>query len=205
MLQEKIFRRPSAPLLFIIIQGLLLMGAILLSCNNGAKNDHLTADNARLQRENDSIKNIRPVEQPANQEKPQEEKSDKDAADAAALRAGFHPISLQWLGWDKAGRVEVKPAADGWYSITGGQFSAKTDYLKIEGKVKRLSEKELEFDGTIETKISTINGGESCIRKGPQRFFGKGSRTYFRLQQMENCEGGNLVDYVDIYPGTSSL
>ena len=120
-------------------------------------------------------------------------------------KAGNHPISLHWIGWDKPGKATVTPAGNGWYTITGKQVKDQRNYLSIAGKIKRLSEKELEFDGTIETRVETIYGGEPCVRKGTQRFFGKGTRTYFRLQNMENCEGGNLVDYIDIYPGTSSL
>ncbi len=123
----------------------------------------------------------------------------------ASEKAGTHPISLHWIGWDRPGKALVTPAGNGWYNITGKQVKDERNYLSIAGKIKRLSEKELEFDGTIETRVETIYGGEPCVRKGAQRFFGKGTRTYFRLQNMENCEGGNLVDYIDIYPGTSSL
>lgn len=123
----------------------------------------------------------------------------------ATKRAGEHPISLQWIGWDKPGKAKVTPAGNGWYHISGQQKTNDRNYLKIDGKIRRLGEKELEFEGTVETRIETIYGGEPCIKEGTQRFFGKGTRTYFRLQNMENCEGGNLVDYVDIYPGTSSL
>ncbi len=123
----------------------------------------------------------------------------------ASEKAGNHPISLHWIGWDKPGKATVTPAGNGWYTITGKQVKDERNYLSIAGKIKRLSEKELEFDGTIETRVETIYGGEPCVRKGAQRFFGKGTRTYFRMQNMENCEGGNLVDYIDIYPGTSSL
>jgi len=122
-----------------------------------------------------------------------------------SLKAGFHPISLHWIGWDKRGKAEVKPGTDGWYSISGSQTNADKEYLNIEGRIRRISEKELEFDGIVETRVLTNNGGEPCIKQGLQRFYGKGSRTYYRLQNMENCAGGNLVDYVDIYPGTSSL
>ncbi|RYF90305.1 MAG: hypothetical protein EOO03_03995 [Chitinophagaceae bacterium] len=129
----------------------------------------------------------------------------EEPVETPGLKAGTHPISLQWIGWNKPGKATVKPGDDGWYSISGSQKSADGDYVKIDGKIRRLSAKELEFDGSIETKVSSIFGGKPCIRKGAQRFFAKGNRTYWRLQQMENCEGGNLVDYVDIYPGTSSL
>ena len=123
----------------------------------------------------------------------------------SVLKKGIHPISLQWISWEKKGEVAVVPLEDGWYSIKGSQSNAENDYLKIDGKIKRISEKELEFDGSIETKVSHIFDGKPCIKTGKQVFAAKGNRKYFRLQNMVNCEGGSLVDYVDIYPGTSSL
>ena len=120
-------------------------------------------------------------------------------------REGIHPISLQWISWDKKGEVSVKPDTDGWYSINGSQANAEKDYLKINGKIRRITAKELEFEGSIEIKVSYNNNGEPCIKTGKQSFVAKGNRKYYRMQDMTNCEGGALVDYVDIYPGTSSL
>lgn len=121
------------------------------------------------------------------------------------LRAGTHPISLQWIGWNKPGEATITPDSAGWYTISGSQLSEDREYLNIEGKIRRVSGKELEFTGIVETRVRMNNGGKPCIKKGKQRFFAKGARTYYRLQNMENCQGGNLLDYVDIYPGTSSL
>src|SRR5690606_4841805 len=104
------------------------------------------------------------------------------------------------------GYVDVAPLSEGWYTISGSQASKNgNEYLKIDGKIRKLSEKELEFDGIIETLISSNNNGEVCKKEGKQTFYAKGNRKYFRLQNMTNCEGGMLVDYVDIYPGTSGL
>lgn len=122
-----------------------------------------------------------------------------------SLRAGTHPISLQWIGWDRPGKATLTPDSAGWYGISGSQLNADREYLNIDGRIRRVSDKELEFIGTVETRTRVNNGGEPCIKKGKQRFFAKGARTYYRLQNMENCQGGNVLDYVDIYAGTSSL
>ncbi len=127
------------------------------------------------------------------------------SSDKKVKKAGKHPVSLQWIGWDNRGSVNIAPMDDEWYSIKGSQKNKAGDYLTIDGKIKRTGNKELEFDGEIVTKVSHNNDGEPCIKTGKQIFYGKGDRTYFRLQDMTNCEGGMLVDYVDIYPGTSSL
>ncbi|MES2881608.1 MAG: hypothetical protein V4676_05625, partial [Bacteroidota bacterium] len=120
-------------------------------------------------------------------------------------KAGTHPIALHWLDWNRPGQATVTPLEDDWFSITGSQKRDSVGYLKIDGKIRRLSEKELEFDGRIETQTATTNGGQPCVKEGKQIFYAKGNRTYFRLQNMINCEGGGLVDYVDIFPGTSGL
>ncbi len=118
---------------------------------------------------------------------------------------GRHPISLHWISWNKPGYADVEPVDDEWYSINGRQSNDNGDYLIIEGKIRRISEKELEFIGEIVTRYQYNNNGEPCIKNGVQKFFGKGNRTYFRLQNMANCEGRMLVDYVDIFPGNSTL
>ncbi len=120
-------------------------------------------------------------------------------------KAGVHPITLQWISWEKPGEATLIPDADGWYKISGSQLNESREYLNIEGKIKRISEKELEFEGTVETRTRINNGGEPCFKKGVQKFVASGERKFFRLQNMENCQGGNTLDYVDIYPGTSGL
>lgn len=119
--------------------------------------------------------------------------------------AGKHPITLQWISWDQPGSALVKPLDDIWYSIKGSQKNKEGDYLQIDGKIRRLDQKTLEFEGTIITKVNYNNNGQACVKEGKQIFYGKGSRSYYRLQNMGNCEENNVVDYVDIYPGKSSL
>lgn len=179
----------------------LLFFSFLLSCNDPGNSP--VNKNDPLKKENDSLKNktgTLPGDSmisvgPTGETRPVQD----------LMNAGIHPVSLQWISWEKKGRATITPGTDGWYTIKGNQSNKENDYLKIEGKIKRLSEKELEFEGTVETRVSHNNAGEPCIKKGKLRFFAKGNRTYYRMQDMENCAGGNLVDYVDIYPGNSSL
>ena len=183
---------------------ILIFFVVFASCNNQSVNNNiLTLDkNTALKREKDSLRNVisqRGKEKALIVKPPNKEKTQYP------IKGGKHPISLQWISWDILGEVILKPLGGGWYSISGSQKNKDGDELKIEGKIKRLSEKELEFEGTIMTKMSTINNGEPCVKNGKQLFYAKDDRKYFRLQNMTNCEGGMLVDYVDIYPGTSSL
>lgn len=181
---------------------LIILLVIASSCNQQTAKNDTEEKLAQLTKQNDSLKQelenkrAEPIKEPEEAEKTPNKRIDKE---------GTHPISLQWIGWDKPGSATISPMEDGWYSINGSQQNKNGDYLKIEGQIRRLSAKELQFDGIIETKVSYNNGGEVCIKKGKQSFYAKGDRKYFRLQNMENCAGGRLVDYVDIYEGTSGL
>ena len=176
-----------------------------IGCNQPLKNDATNTDeNAPLQKENDSLKNVLSQKGKKDVEIPKTE-SAVEKAIKSNRRGGKHPITLQWISWDKPGEVALEPLDDNWYSITGSQKNKYGDELKIEGKIRRLSEKKLEFEGEIITKVSANNNGEPCIKNGKQLFYAKGNRKYFRLQNMINCEENMLLDYVDIYAGTSSL
>ncbi|OMP74775.1 hypothetical protein, partial [[Flexibacter] sp. ATCC 35208] len=61
------------------------------------------------------------------------------------------------------------------------------------------------FKGTIQTKYSGVNNGQVCEKTGTYHFLVKGERKYWRLQEMDNCEGNNVVDYVDIFIKGSCL
>lgn len=111
------------------------------------------------------------------------------------------PISLQWIGMmaNDQGKAQLTKQEDGWFSIKGEQTNANNEFLKINGKLKRIDANNISFEGTIITYIKTNNGGAPCEKNGKQTFLKKGERTYYRLQNMTNCEGGSLVDYVDLY------
>lgn len=110
---------------------------------------------------------------------------------------GKHALTLQWIGFDKPGSVTIVPAENGWYTITGKQENGQ-NYLKINGRLKPLNARELEFDGEIETRIESINNNNPCLKTGKKLFKATGERKYWRLQDMTNCDG-TTTDYVDIY------
>ncbi|WP_148042814.1 hypothetical protein [Pedobacter jejuensis] len=109
------------------------------------------------------------------------------------------PISLQWISFEKQGSAQLKKQSDGWFSIKGEQTNANNEFLRLDGKIKRLDANQLSFEGTIITYIKDNNGGKPCEKTGTQIFAKKGDRNYYRLQNMENCSGGKVLDYVDIY------
>jgi len=113
---------------------------------------------------------------------------------------GNHKISIQWIGWDSFGQIKAAGQnGDGSIPISGGQTSKTNgDYLRIEGVAMQFEPNTVSFDGVIVTKISFINGGQPCTRRGSFEFKRTQGRKYWRLQQMGNpCEG--VTDYIDIY------
>jgi hypothetical protein len=116
------------------------------------------------------------------------------------LREGAHNFTLQWIGWEKPGKAQITKKTDSTWSIQGEQRGEGTDFVSIQGTLKMVSPRELTFDGTILTKVSHIYEGKVCERLGTYHFLAKGTRKYWRLQEMDNCAGGDhAVDYVDIF------
>lgn len=109
------------------------------------------------------------------------------------------PISLQWISFDKTGTAKLVKAENNWYAFKGEQINDNNEYLKIDGKISRIDENQIKFTGTIITYIKHNNGGKPCEKTGEQIFLKKNNRAYYRLQNMENCGGGRVVDYIDLY------
>lgn len=111
---------------------------------------------------------------------------------------GKHRLSLQWISWDYFGEVEISKDADGDLYCKGEQLSREnTDYLKIEGILGALSEKELIFTGTIRIKIYHLNGGKEYVKTGTHVFKATKNRMFWRMQDMTGPDGE--LDYVDIF------
>lgn len=161
---------------------------------------HLRQENFDLKKENDSLRSIVEKSQRTYEGDTIQKLPETPAANSYPSFPGKHNLTLQWISWDKPGSVIISEAgSDGWSSIKGSQTGEKGNYLRIDGKIKPLNDRELEFDGKIELRVDFLNAGEPCIRTGPKLFKATGTRKYWRLQDMTNCEGGTVTDYVDIY------
>lgn len=155
-----------------------------------------------LKQEIDSLKNAPSNNNSAIDSVSKNKKADVDKKipSSNTIRTGKHAFTLQWISWDEPGSVMIQPANDGWYSIKGEQRSRRnSDYITIEGLIRKISPTELQFKGEIKSVVETNNGGDPCIKTGIQIFKTTQNRKYWRLQDMINCEGGMLTDYVDIY------
>lgn len=127
-----------------------------------------------------------------------EEAEDTLPSGPLTIRAGTHDLTLQWIGWDHPGKAKIEKADGARYRIKGEQLHGE-DYLRIEGYLTPQSATLLQFDGKLIYRVADLNGGEPCDKSGQQEFLSTKGRKYWRLQNMTNCEGGLVTDYVDIY------
>jgi hypothetical protein len=114
-------------------------------------------------------------------------------------RVGKHLFSLHWISWKNFGNVIIKKIKTKKYSIKGSQKDDKGNYVTIDGILIPVVKGKLTFIGEIVTKTTGNNNGVACVKKGTYTFLCSPNRKHWRLQEMENCEGGSLVDYVDIF------
>jgi hypothetical protein len=120
-----------------------------------------------------------------------------EAAALGALRAN-QGITLQWIGFETAKRGTLRADwTGGRLHLSGGQRAAKgPGRLTLHGDVVRIGARHFTFRGRI-VITDAPDAGRRCVRDGLFDFRVTGQRRYWRLQQMEACDG--LTDYVDIY------
>ena len=180
----------------IILTGIVF----LVSCKpktGDTTEQRLRQENFVLRKENDSLKAViekahRTYEGDTIQKLPEAQ-----PIKSTPTFEGKHELTLQWISWEKPGSVIIEASDDGLYTIKGSQTNNEI-YLKIDGKIKPLTDRELEFDGKIEHNAHSISDGKPCVRTGKQLFKATGTRKYWRLQNMLSCDGAT-TDYVDIY------
>ena len=77
-----------------------------------------------------------------------------------------------------------------------GEVRAGKNYATIQGTGIRVSEKHLNFTGSISQSISEYDQGKTYTRKGTKTFLSKDGGKTWRLQDMVN--GSGFADYIDI-------
>lgn len=118
------------------------------------------------------------------------------------LREGRHMFTVQWVFFETSsyGSAMIRRTSEpGVYTIKGDQRTPdERNFVVIDGTLSPTSPRELVFTGDIKTMAGSVNGGQVCDRNGTYHFKASGSRKYWRLQEMLNCDN-STVDYVDIY------
>lgn len=118
-----------------------------------------------------------------------------DPAMLARLRRNSG-VTLQWISFESETRGHVRVSdANGFVHLTGSQRNGEAS-VELDGDVLRIERDRFVFRGRIAIH-NTPDPGRVCLREGEFEFRITQNRRYWRLQQMEQCDG--LTDYVDIY------
>jgi hypothetical protein len=111
---------------------------------------------------------------------------------------GKHVFNLQWIG-TPPGVATVTEPTKGELRLEAAQENKKGDFATVSGRITKVTSKTFELEGTVKTKVSYVNGGQECVKNGHFTFRITGTRKYWRLKEMGNCEGNNVVDYLDVF------
>lgn len=105
-------------------------------------------------------------------------------------------ITLQWIGWNQRGSVNVRRDGDS-ILLTGAQAAPDgPGRLFVDGRVTEIGSDYFILDGEIRI-TDTPDAGRNCGKDKQWRFAITQERPYWRLREFEWCDG--LTDYVDIY------
>lgn len=118
-----------------------------------------------------------------------------DPAALARLRRNSG-VTLQWISFETAARGHVRVSERGGLVHLRGSQAGGGGELTLDGDVLRIDARSFTFRGEISI-VGAPDATRNCLRDGTYEFRVTGRRRYWRLQQMEQCDG--LTDYVDIY------
>ena len=105
-------------------------------------------------------------------------------------------ITLQWIGWNERGSVNVRREGD-LILLTGSQSEPNgLGRLFLDGSVTEIGSDYFLFDGIVRM-TDTPDRGRTCEADNQWRFAITQNRPYWRLREFEWCDG--LTDYIDIY------
>ncbi len=119
----------------------------------------------------------------------------RDLAALEELR-GNSGLTLQWIGWEQRGRVEVSQRGNVVH-LKGAQVAPDgKGRVEIEGDVLSIDSNDFIFRGRI-TITDTPDAGRKCVKDGDSEFAITQGRRYWRMREFEWCD--QLTDYIDIY------
>ena len=118
---------------------------------------------------------------------------DPGAAERLLLAKG---VTLQWIGWNERGSVNVRREGD-LILLTGSQSEPDgPGRLFLDGRVTEIGSDYFLFEGIVRM-TDTPDRGRKCEADKQWRFAITQNRPYWRLREFEWCDG--LTDYIDIY------
>ena len=119
----------------------------------------------------------------------------RDAAALTRLRRNSG-VTLQWISFESPARGHVTVTERAGLVHLRGSQAGNGGALTLDGDVLSIDAASFTFRGRISI-VDTPDRGRNCLRDGTYEFRVTQRRRYWRLQQMEVCDG--LTDYVDIY------
>ncbi|HEV7234103.1 MAG TPA: hypothetical protein VGN36_07640 [Sphingorhabdus sp.] len=105
-------------------------------------------------------------------------------------------LTLQWIGWEKRGLLEVSQRGDVVH-VKGAQVAPDgKGRVEVEGDILSIDANHFILRGTIAI-TDTPDNGRRCVKQGDSEFAITQGRKYWRMREFEWCD--ELTDYVDIY------
>ncbi len=100
--------------------------------------------------------------------------------------SGTHSLNHDQV--NGSGKITFKKIGQDEYKISGENKSG-SNFVKIEGRARMTSPKNLKFDGTITQSISEYDNGKLDVRRGKKNFSTKDGGKTFKLYESVNNAG----------------
>src|SRR5215207_10171098 len=85
-------------------------------------------------------------------------------ARAKSMLLGRHRLALQWISWKYFGTATVTERGGVLYLKGEQKERGGSDFVRIDGKITEINNKDFKFNGSIVTQVSHIAGGKPCAR-----------------------------------------
>jgi len=104
--------------------------------------------------------------------------------------AGDYELTLQWLTRraNEPGTIRFESIGGARYEVTGSQITDEGE-ITIIGVMEVRDPSLMTFEGTIQTYVPRLNGGDRCVRNAEQQFVRRENTNTYRLQDRINCDG----------------
>lgn len=106
--------------------------------------------------------------------------------------SGTRPLSFSSDEANIKGKINFTKTGRDLYDVSG-KIQSGNNSLSVNGTIKRVSEKHLNFDG----KIIQKTGSSTYERNKKTTFYDEGKGNFWRLQDKVNSDG--FIDYIDIH------
>lgn len=169
---------------------LAIAGAIILNGCTTMDDDTAVADGA--------VEASSEAAEAASAAPPLEPVRETEVRDQAALERlrGNAGLTLQWIGWEKRGILEVSQRGPVVH-LSGSQASPDgKGRLEVEGDVVSIDSTSFILRGQIRI-TGTPDADRSCNKQNDSEFAITQGRKYWRMREFEYCD--QLTDYIDIY------